>query len=136
MGRILAIDYGTKRVGIAVSDTLHISANGLETLPEEKVLEFLKKYTSENEVEKILIGYPLNLNGNDTHATQSVREFISKLEKTFPGIAIQKRDEAFTSKMAVKALLQSGMKKKARRRKENIDKMSAVLILQEYLQSL
>lgn len=136
MARILAIDYGMKRMGLAVSDTLQISANGLETMETEKVMDFLKKYISENEVEKILIGFPLNFDGSNTHATHAVKEFIAQLEKQFPAIQVIKRDEAFTSKMAVQALVNSGMKKKERRKKGNIDKMSAVLILQEYLQSV
>ncbi|MBC8046731.1 MAG: Holliday junction resolvase RuvX [Fimbriimonadaceae bacterium] len=136
MGRILAIDYGAKRVGLAVTDTLQMSANGLDTIVENKTIDFLKKYIAENEVEKIIIGFPANLDGTDTHATQLVRNFIVHLQKTFPGIPVIKRDEAYTSKMAVRALIDSGMKKMERRKKENIDKMSAVLILQEYLQSL
>jgi putative Holliday junction resolvase len=136
MSRILAIDYGAKRVGLAVTDTLQISANGLPTLPEPEVLSFLKKYLHENNVQTILIGYATHPDGSDTNVTPLVRKFIEKLEKEFPGIPVIKRDETYSSKFAVKAMIAAGVRKTQRRKKENIDKMSAVLILQEYLTNI
>lgn len=135
MGRILAIDYGRKRVGLAVSDTLQISANGLQTVEEKNALDVIINYVIKNDVEEIIIGYPTHVDGNDLHSTPYIRTFISALEKKLPGLPILKRDEAYSSKMAMQALIAGGVKKKERRKKENIDKMSAVLILQEYLQN-
>ena len=112
MSRILCIDYGKKRTGIAVTDPLQIIATGLTTLDSPELISFLKKYFLQEEVEMIVIGEPKNLDDSDTHATPLVKEIIKKLEKEFPKIPIKKVDERFTSKMAKQAMIEMGMKKK------------------------
>lgn len=136
MPRILAIDYGGKRTGIAVTDPLQIIATGLTTIESKELIPFLKKYFSEEEVELIIIGEPKNWDESDTHGTPLVREAIKKLEKEFPTMPIKKVDERFTSKMAKDAMLEMGMKKKDRRIKGNVDIIAATIILQEYLRNL
>jgi putative Holliday junction resolvase len=133
MSRILCIDYGAKRTGLAVTDPLKIIARGLTALDTKDLFPFLKKYFIEEEVELILVGEPKNLNDTDTHATSLVNQFIKKLQKEFPSIAVEKVDERYTSKMAVQAMLQMGMKKKDRRDKKNTDEIAATIMLQEYL---
>lgn len=130
----MAIDFGLKRVGIAVTDPLKIFATGLTTVPNEDSIDFIESYFKKEEVEKIVIGYPLSLDNSPTHATKHVEEFIKKLNKHFPEMPIEKEDEAFTSKMAVQTMVTGGMKKKKRRDKSMIDKISATLILQSYLE--
>jgi putative Holliday junction resolvase len=132
--RILAIDYGLKRTGLAVTDPLKIIANGLTTVPSKDVTDFLKKYFQLEEVELILIGEPKNLDDSDTHATPLVLKYIKELEKNFPSIPVKKVDERYTSKLAVQSMVQSGMKKKDRRNKALIDEIAATIMLQEYLQ--
>jgi len=134
MGRILAIDYGLKRTGLAVTDPMQIIASGLTALDNALLIPFLTDYISKESVDKIVIGYPLNLDGSETHITSDVEQFINKLNKLFPSVIVIKEDERFTSKMAVRALIDSGVKKMKRRDKKLIDKMSAVLILQSYLE--
>lgn len=136
MGRVVAIDYGAKRVGIAVTDPLQIIATALTTVENKMIIEFLKKYVSEEEVEKFLVGYPTDLRGNPTHATPHVEKFITTLNKFFPTIPVEKWDESYTSKMAMQTLVASGVKKKQRRDKKLLDQISATIILQEYLQNL
>ncbi len=136
MARILGIDYGLKRVGLAVTDPLQIIATALTTVDNKQALEFILNYIKNNEVEKILIGYPLDLRGQPTHATPLVDRFIAELMKRVGTIPIEKRDEAFTSKMAMKTLIDSGVRKKQRRDKKLLDQISATIILQEYLQNL
>ena len=133
MARILAIDYGGKRTGIAVTDPLQIIASGLAGIDTKDIWTFLKTYFAQEPVEKVIIGEPKNLDDSDTHATQMVRNFVYKFKKDYPAIPIQMVDERFTSKMAVQALVASGVKKKDRRDKKRIDEMSATIILQEYL---
>lgn len=135
MSRILALDYGAKRVGVAVTDPLQIIATSLDTIPTDKLLDFLKKYMSQEVVSEIVMGYPTRLNNEDTHATPLVREFVKVLEKEFPTIPVYLEDERFTSKMAVQTMIDGGMKKKDRRVKGNIDKLSATIILQSYMES-
>lgn len=135
MPRILCIDYGGKRTGIAVTDPLQIIATALTTIDTKDLIPFLKKYFSEEPVERILIGEPLNLDDNDTHATPLVKAAIAKLKKEFPAIPIQTVDERYTSKMASRAMVEMGMKKKDRRVKGNVDQIAATLMLQEFLQS-
>lgn len=130
----MAIDYGLKRTGIAVTDPLKIIANALDTFPTSEIIDFLNNYLSKEKVETIVVGYPLNLDDSPTHATAEVEKFIQKLSKKYPEIRIEKEDERFTSKMAVEAMVAGGMKKKDRRKKENIDKISATIILQSYLE--
>jgi len=133
MARILCIDYGLKRTGIAVTDPLKIIAGGLTALDTQHVLPFLKNYFHQEQVELILIGEPKNLDDTDTHATSLVNAFQKKLQKEFPSIPVEKVDERYTSKMAVQAMLQMGMKKKDRRNKKNVDEIAATIMLQEYL---
>ena len=136
MPRILAIDYGLKRTGIAVTDPLQIIATGLTTVDTKDLLSFLKKYFIQENVELIIIGEPKNLDDSDTHATSLVRNIIVKLEKEFPAIPIKTVDERYTSKLASQAMVQMGLKKKDRQNKRIIDQVAATIILQEYLQSL
>lgn len=135
MPRILAIDYGSKRVGLAVTDPLKIIANPLETVLSDKVIDFLRNYTKDEEVETFVVGKPQNLDGSDTDATQLVENFVKSLKKYFPKIPIQLHDERFTSKMALQAMITAGSKKKDRQNKGNIDKISATIILQSFLES-
>ncbi len=133
MARILCIDYGGKRTGLAVTDPLQIIASALDTIDSKTLIPYLKQYMQQEQVERILIGHPLNLDDTDTHATPLVRKAIQQLGKAFPNIPIQTVDEQFTSKMAVRAMVEMGMKKKDRRNKGNIDQIAATLMLQEYL---
>ncbi len=135
MARIICLDYGGKRTGIAVTDPLQIIATALETVTTNDLISFLKKYFQSEEVELILIGYPLNLNNSPTHATALVNAAIKKIKQSFPQIPIQKIDERFTSKMASRAMVEMGMKKKDRQKKENTDIIAATIMLQEYLQN-
>ena len=135
MGRILAIDYGAKRVGIAVTDSLQMIATALTTVHSKDVISFLKEYITKENVESIVIGEPKRLNNTPTHATPLVEAFVKLLNKTFPDIPVYGVDERFTSKMASQALLMSGLKKKDRQNKELVDSTSAAIILQSYLES-
>lgn len=134
MARILAIDYGTKRTGIAVTDPLQIIANGLDTLPTEQVFDFLKKYIAEEPVETIVVGEPMYPDGNPAQIAPQVQAFVKQLRELFPTLKVLMQDERFTSEDAKKIILQSGAKKKKRQDKGLVDKISAVLILQEYLE--
>ena len=133
MARILCIDYGAKRTGLAVTDPMKIIAKGLTAVDTKDLFSFLKKYFQQEAVELIVIGEPKNLDDSDTHATPLVNQFIKKLQKEFPSIPVQKVDERYTSKMATQAALEMGMKKKDRRNKKNIDEIAATIMLQEYL---
>ncbi len=134
MGRILALDFGFKRTGIAVTDPLKIIANPLTTVQTEKLMEFLVSYRQREEVEVIIVGKPVNLDNTSTHTTESAMKLVDTLKQTFPDVEVDMVDERFTSRMAMDAMIASGTKKKDRRKKENIDKVSAVIILQSYLQ--
>lgn len=136
MARILAIDYGGKRTGIAVTDPLQIIATGLTTIASFELIPFLKKYLKEEEVELIIIGMPKNWDESDTHGTPLVKEAVKKLNKEFPKMKIKEVDERYTSKMAKDAMLQMGLKKKDRRNKGIVDEIAATIMLQEYMQSL
>jgi putative Holliday junction resolvase len=136
MSRIICIDYGGKRTGLAVTDPLKIIATALTTVETKELIPFLKKYFLQEAVELILIGEPLNLDDSATHATPLVKQAIVKLKKEFPHIPIQTVDERYTSKMASRAMIEMGMKKKDRQVKGNIDQIAATIMLQEYLQSL
>jgi len=131
--RILAIDYGLKRTGLAVTDPLKIIATGLTTIESKQLIPFLKNYFSKEEVELIIIGEPKNLDDSDTHATPFVQKIIKELEKNFPLIPVEPVDERFTSKMASRAMVEMGLKKKQRRDKALIDEIAATIMLQEYL---
>lgn len=135
MGRIISIDYGGKRTGIAVTDPLKIIATGLTTVDTQKLMPFLKEYFLKEAVEMVIIGMPTNLDDSDTHATPMVRHFIQGFQKNFPSIPIREVDERFTSKMASRAMVQMGMKKKQRQNKALIDEIAATLMLQDYLQN-
>ncbi len=135
MPRLLAIDYGTKRCGIAVSDPLQIIANGLTTVHAKDLLTFLETYLQKEAVELIIVGEPKNLNGQATDATEYVNAFVKQLKKKFPTIKISRIDERFTSKMAFQTMVDAGLKKKARQNKELVDQISATIILQSYMAS-
>ena len=133
MPRILALDYGKKRTGIAVSDPMQIIATALETVDSNELIGYLKKYMASEPVEKIIIGYPLNLDDSPTDATPLVEKFIVKFGNVFPELPVEKVDERMTSKLASREISQMGLKKKDREKKELIDAVSAVMMLQEYL---
>ncbi len=135
MARIIAIDYGKKRTGIAVTDPLQIIATGLTTVDSENMITFLKKYLASEDVEEIVIGVPTNWDESETHGTKPALKAIERIRKTFPLLKITEVDERFTSKMAKNAMIEMGMKKKDRRDKKNVDEIAATIILQEYLQS-
>ncbi len=133
MPRILAIDYGAKRTGLAVTDPSKIIASALETVPTDKLLEYLKKYTQTEAVEAFVVGMPKNLDGTATDGTAYVERFVVELKNSFPETPIHLHDERFTSKMAMQTMIAGGMKKKDRQIKGNIDKISAVIILQSFM---
>lgn len=133
MSRILSIDYGLKRTGIAVTDPLQIIATGLTTVESQKLIPFLKDYFKKENVELILIGEPKNLDDRDTHATQPVKQVVEKIKKEFPSVPIKMVDERFTSKMASRAMIDMGLKKKQRQNKALIDEIAATIMLQDYL---
>jgi putative Holliday junction resolvase len=134
MGRILAIDYGIKRTGLAVTDPLRIIATALDTVNTTDLIDYLKKYFLKEEVEKAIIGLPKRLNNTDSETAPAVRKFMETFKTAFPEKPIQEVDERFTSSIAQKAMIAGGMKKKDRQVKGNVDKISAVLILQSYMQ--
>jgi putative Holliday junction resolvase len=134
LARILSIDYGGKRTGLAVTDPLKIIATGLCTVETPKLKAFLKDYFSKEQVEQVIIGMPVNWNDSATHATPLVQQFIKDFQKNFPSIPIREVDERFTSKMAAQAMLQMGLKKKQRQNKSMLDEIAATIMLQEYLQ--
>ncbi|HPH91383.1 MAG TPA: Holliday junction resolvase RuvX [Ferruginibacter sp.] len=133
MPRILAIDYGGKRTGIAVTDPLQIIATGLDTIESQELIPFLKKYFALEQVELIIIGLPKNWDDSDTHGTPLVQAAIKKIQKEFPNMPLKTVDERYTSKMAKDAMLEMGMKKKDRRIKGNVDVIAATIMLQEYM---
>lgn len=134
MGRILSIDYGAKRTGIAVTDPLKIIATGLTTVETSKLMPFLKEYLAKEAVELVIIGMPVNWDDSATHATPLVKHFIQGFQKNFPSLPIKEVDERFTSKMASRAMIDMGMKKKQRQNKALVDEIAATIMLQEYLQ--
>jgi putative Holliday junction resolvase len=136
MPRILAIDYGGKKSGIAVTDPLQIIATGLTTVPSHELIAFLKTYFEKEVVELIIIGMPKNWDESDTHGTPLAEAAIKRLEKAFPRMPIKTVDERFTSKMAKSAMLEMGLKKKDRRDKKLVDEIAATIMLQEYLSSV
>lgn len=134
MPRIMAFDYGSKRIGIAVTDPLQIIATGLTTVHPKDVVEFIKKYLQSEAVECFVVGDPKQMDGTPSQSAQHVKGFITILKKNFPEIPTTTMDERFTSKMASETVSQSGFKKSDRRNKERIDTISATIILQSYLQ--
>jgi putative holliday junction resolvase len=133
MARIMAIDYGLKRTGIAVTDPLQIIATGLTTVESPKLIAFLKEYMRTEVVELILMGEPKNWDDSDTHATPLVRKIVERLQKEFPAVPLQLVDERFTSKLASRAMVEMGMKKKQRRNKAMVDEIAATILLQEWM---
>ena len=133
MDRIIGIDYGRKRVGVAVSDPLGIFASALETVPAAKIIDYLKNYTQNNKVSRFVVGYPMNLNGRPAECAQYVDVFLKQLAKAFPEVPVTLEDERFTSVLAHRAMIDGGMKKQDRMKKESVDKISAAIILQGYL---
>jgi putative Holliday junction resolvase len=133
MGRILAVDYGRKRVGIAVSDPLQIIANGLTTVHSKDIFDFLDDYVKKEPVETIVVGYPTDLRDRATDATVYVNAFLKKLVNRYENIKVETADERFTSKMASQTMLDSGLKKKSRQNKALTDEISATIILQSYM---
>ena len=136
MGKIIGIDYGTKRTGIAVTDELKIIASGLTTVDTKHIYEFLNEYISSNSIEIIVIGQMSNYDGSSTHNTKPSDEFSRSLEKKYPSIKIEREDESFTSRESVQAMIKAGVPKSKRRSKELVDKISATLILQRYMQRM
>ncbi len=132
--RILAIDYGRKRTGMAVTDPLQIIAQGLTTVQTHMALVFLKDYLSIEEVETIIVGDPRNMDDSETDITAAAAEFVKKLKRHFPQVKIVTVDERYSSKMAKRAMIDMGMKKKDRRNKATVDEIAATLLLQEYLE--
>jgi len=136
MSRILAIDYGTRRVGLAVTDMLQISAHGLDTVPVHEVLDYLDKYIEKEPVEKFIIGLPTQMNGQESDSMQFIRPFVAGLQRRFANIELIYVDERFTSVLAHKTMLEAGLKKKDRQNKALVDKISATIILQTYLETI
>lgn len=136
MPRILSIDYGLKRTGLAVTDPLQIIATGLTTIDSKELIAFLKTYFQAEPVELIIIGMPKNWDDTDTHATSLVEKCIQALKKNFPSMPVKEVDERYTSKMAKDAMLEMGLKKKDRRNKKLVDEIAATIMLQEYLRSI
>ena len=133
MGRILAIDYGRKRVGIAVTDEEQIIANALTTVRAHDIFDFLEQYLSKENVECIVVGEPKDMKNQDSDAAQYIKPFLKQLGKKFPDMPIARFDERFTSKIAFQTMIDSGLKKKARQNKELVDAISATIILQSYM---
>lgn len=133
MDRILGIDYGRKRVGVAVSDPLGVFASALETVPSAKIIDYLKNYAGSQTVVRFVVGYPMNLDGRPSEAAADVDAFLKQLKKQFPDIPVTLEDERFTSVLAHRAMIDGGMRKMDRRDKAAVDKISAALILQTYL---
>jgi putative holliday junction resolvase len=136
MARIISIDYGKKRTGLAVTDPLQIIATGLTTVETPKLFPFLKDYFAKEPVELIIMGEPKNMDDSDTHATPLVKQAVARLKKEFPTIPVKMVDERFTSKMASQAMIDMGMKKKQRQNKALVDEIAATILLQEYLRSI
>lgn len=135
IGRILAIDYGRKRVGLAVTDPLKIIAGGLTTVEAGKVLDYIKDYVSKNEVERIVVGLPKKVDGTPSESMNYIRPFVANLRKALPQMPVEFYDERFTSVLAHKTMIDAGLKKKDRQNKALVDEISATIILKDYLES-
>ncbi|MCX4333261.1 MAG: Holliday junction resolvase RuvX [Bacteroidales bacterium] len=133
MDRIIGIDYGRKRVGVAVSDPLGIFASALDTVQSAKIIEYLKLYSEKENVVRFVVGYPINMDGRPSEAAKDIDIFLKHLAKAFPDIPVTLEDERFTSVLAHKAMIDGGMKKKDRMDKNSVDRISAAIILQSYL---
>ena len=135
MSRILAIDYGKKRTGIAVTDPLQIIATGLTTVPTVQLMDFLKKYVRQEAVERIVVGHPKQMNNEDSENMKRIVPFVNLLKKQLPDISVELFDERFTSVLAHQAMLAGGLKKKDRQNKALVDEISATIILQSYMEA-
>ena len=133
MDRIVGIDYGRKRVGVAVSDPLGIFASALDTVQSAKIIDYLKKYAENENVVRFVVGYPINMDGRPSEASKDIDIFLKHLAKAFPDIPVVLEDERFTSVLAHRAMIDGGMKKQDRMKKESVDKISAAIILQSYM---
>lgn len=134
MPKILALDYGSRRCGLAVTDELKIIASPLEAVPRNELMPYLKRYLSANRVEAMVVGQPVRMSGELSEVEEEIMEFVKTFSKSYPDIPVHRINEAYTSVMAVQAMVASGAKKKQRRDKGNIDKISATLILQHFLE--
>ena len=133
MDRIVGIDYGRKRVGVAVSDPLGIFASALETVQSAKIIDYLKNYAQNENVVRFVVGYPINMNGTPSEAAKDIDIFLKHLKAAFPETPVDLEDERFTSVLAHRAMIDGGMKKQDRMKKESVDKISAAIILQSWL---
>src|SRR5690554_1864064 len=133
MGRILALDYGSKRTGVAITDELQLIASGLTTVATSELMDFLRKYIASEKVELLLVGEPKQKDGTHSQIEEEIKEFLKKFSAFFQNIEIKRVDERYTSKMAFQTMLDSGLKKKQRQNKALVDEISATIILQEYL---
>lgn len=136
MGRILAIDYGKKRTGLAVTDILRITANPLITIETKQLMTWLQDYFAKENVDEVVVGYPKQMNGEDSESMQYIRFFLAQFEQTFPSIPIKLYDERFTSVLAHQAMIDGGMKRSQRQNKMMVDKIAACIILEGYLDSM
>ncbi len=136
MARIMAIDYGSKRVGLAVTDPMQIIATGLTTVHSKDLIDFLKKYFEKEAVECIVVGEPKRMNNQASDSARFIEPFVVHLKRTFPQIKLERIDERFTSKMAFQTMIDGGLKKKDRQNKELVDEISATIILQSYLEQI
>lgn len=133
MGRILALDYGSKRTGVAITDELQLIASGLTTVATFELMDFLKKYIASEKVDLVLVGEPKQKDGTHSNIEEEIQKFLMKFSKVFPDLAVKRVDERYTSKMAFQTMIDSGLKKKQRQNKALVDEISATIILQEYL---
>jgi len=136
MGRILALDYGSKRTGIAITDEMKMIASGLTTVSTSELMDFLRKYIALEKVELILVGEPKQKDGTQSSIEEAIQKFLKKFSNIFPDLEVKRVDERYTSKMAFQTMIDSGLKKKQRRNKALVDEISATIILQEYLYNL
>lgn len=134
MGRILAIDYGRKRTGLAVTDPLRITANAIDTVPTHTLIDWLKTYFQSEQVDEVVIGHPMQMSGEDSESMNYIRPFINLFQKTFPTMPLRQYDERFTSVLAHKVMLEGGMRKKQRQDKAVVDKIAACIILEGYME--
>lgn len=135
MARILAFDYGQRRVGVAATDPLQIIASAVDTIETRSIYDWIKTYLAREQVETFVVGWPYNDGFKENPVVPHITKFIAQLQKLYPQIPVVKVDESFTSRMAMEAMIQGGMKKKDRQKKENLDKISATIILQSYMES-
>ncbi len=133
MPRLLAIDYGIKRTGIAITDEMQLIASGLTTIPSDTAIDFLADYFSKEKVERVIVGKPLQMNGQPSESTEIIEKFVQLFQKKFPDMPLVRADERFTSKMAFQTMIDSGLKKKQRQNKALVDEIAATIMLQGYM---